>query len=77
MEKNGFVVYPSAYRTRLGFMHDFCKGCVYENGSFRNEEKRIRECLACIDVQDSYYENNYPINITKNEDGKNIARSLD
>ena len=77
-ENNGIIIHPGTYETWVGFAHDFCKGCVYENGSFRDEDKRIEECSGCKDTQDYYYyrRGDQPIKITQNKEGKNIAKLL-
>ena len=79
MEENErFVIYPATYRTWVGFAHDYCHGCKYEDGSFDNEDKRIDECSTCKDDQDYYYyrKRDQPILIAKNKEGKNIANSV-
>jgi len=42
-----------------------------------NEDKRVKECLSCINSQDHFYRNkNQPIVITRNEEGRNVAEVL-
>jgi hypothetical protein len=73
MENNGFEIDPRTYRTWVAFAHDFCKGCLYENG----EEERQENCYNCIPTLDNYYyRERQPLIITKDKDGRNIAITI-
>ena len=71
-----FIVDPREYKTWVGFVHDFCKGCAYENGTFGHEEdERVSKCYGCINILDRLYKDRKPLFVTKNEKGKNIVMS--
>lgn len=73
---NSRMLYPNTYRSWNEFSYAFCEGCSYKYSSFLNEDKRVRECLSCIQVQDQIFYRNreQPIAITKSEDGKNLPK---
>jgi len=76
-ENNSRILYPNAYRTWNEFSYAFCDGCSYKYSSFINEDKRVKECLSCINSQDRFYRNReQPIVITKDEGGRNLAKVL-
>jgi len=82
MEKdNSFIINPRNYETLVGFAHDVCLGCIYNPTSSEMEEndraKAAQECNECIDnILDKYYKIGNPIVVTKDEDGKNIVKSI-
>lgn len=76
-ENNAFTINPRNYETLVGFAHDFCKGCIYEISSFgKEEDERVRNCYSCILNLDIYYKERQSLLITKDENGKNIAKSV-
>jgi hypothetical protein len=74
---NSRTLYPNTYRSWNEFSYAFCDGCSYKYSSFINEDKRVEECLSCINSQDHFYRNKeQPVAITKNEEGRNLAKSV-
>ena len=71
------AIYPANYKTRLEFAHVYCSGCINERSSYGNKIKRADECLSCLREQDRFYISKDSILIIRDEEGKNIAMSLE
>jgi len=81
MEKdNSFIINPKNYETWVGFAHDFCKGCIYENDASVGSDyyKKGKECFICRDnvLDRYYYRERKPVIVLRDETGKNIAKSI-
>jgi hypothetical protein len=76
-----FTINPRNYETLVGFAHDACLGCIYNPSSSDMEEndraKAAQECNECIDnILDKYYKIGNPVVVTKDEEGRNIAKTI-
>jgi len=78
MMENCFKIHPGNYKCLISFAHDFCNGCIYEKSSLGFEEdKRVKTCLDCLNSLDIIYENRKLISVSKDNEGKNIAQTLE
>jgi len=78
MEKdNSFTVSPN-HATPVGFWHDICQSCSYENSFFdKDDDKRIKECRSCMENSLKYYNNRKPVTVLIDENGRHIIRSYE
>lgn len=78
---SSFKIDPRIYNSWVAFAHDFCKGCIYENGASLGSDyvKKGKECFTCRDnvLDRQYYRERKPVIVLQDETGKNIAKSIE
>ena len=66
------ILWPEEHSMQ-SFSSHFCKDCENYHLSW-NETKKASDCVQCQKKQEEYYKSGNPIEVSKDENGRKVAR---